>query len=349
MAWFPFASVVFVLQVVVVTAEQSAQPLRIDGLVAAVMTAFDETGEVDLSVIPKQQAYLDETGVKWVFVGGTTGESLSLTLAERKSLTERWLATGTNVITHCGAESLKDARELAMHAAKAGAKAVAAMPPTFFKPANAKALAMTLARVCSAAPNLPCYYYHIPSMTGVNQPMMPFVKAIEPLAPNFAGIKYTGLYTSPGFMDAQEVLNYKDGKFEVLSGREEMMLEALSIGMKGHVGSQFNFAGDLFNSIREQFEKEGLTSTNAKELRAKQLDAVNLVHSWSDAAPEGTNGAKFFMNLAGVPVGEARLPSLPIDTDGAEALKKGHDEFCKATLNNHLKMCSGAASKRVVV
>merc|ERR1719401_2244850 len=223
------------------------------------------------------------------------------------------------------------------------------MPPTFFKPANAKALAMTIASICSSAPNLPCYYYHIPSMTGVSQPMMNFVKAIEPLAPNFAGIKYTGLYTSPGFMDAQEVLNYKDGKFEVFCGREEMMLEALSIGIKGHVGSQFNFAGDLFNAIREQFEKEGLTSRNAKELRAKQLDGVNLVQSWLQAAPEGSNGAKFFMNLVGVPVGEARLPSIPIDIDGANALKKARDEFCKTAFSQHLKMCSGVANKTVVV
>mmetsp|Transcript_28154 Transcript_28154/g.51744 ORF Transcript_28154/g.51744 Transcript_28154/m.51744 type:complete len:355 (-) Transcript_28154:46-1110(-) len=330
------------------SAEQNVKPLRIDGLIAAVMTPFDKTGEVDLSVIPKQQAYLKETGVEWVFVGGTTGESLSLTVAERKSLTEKWLATGTNVITHCGAESVKDARELATHAAHAGAKAVAAMPPTFFKPANSKALAMTIASICSAAPKLPCYYYHIPSMTGVSQPMLDFVKAIEPLAANFAGIKYTGLYTNPGFMDAQEVLNYKEGKFELLCGREEMMLEALSIGIKGHVGSQFNFAGDLFNSIREQFEKEGLTPENAKELRAKQMDGVNLVNSWLKAQPEGTNGGKFFMNLAGVPVGEARLPSLPLDDEGAKILKKAHDDFCASSLNKNLKMCH-ASSKQVVV
>lgn len=350
MTWLSFASFAAALlsQVAVVFASGNVQPLRLDGLVSAVMTGFDKNGEVDPSLIPKQQAYLNETGVKWVFVGGTTGESLSLTVAERKILTEKWLATGTSVIIHCGAESLKDARELAKHAMEAGAKAVAAMPPTFFKPANAKALAMTLASVCSAAPSLPCYYYHIPSMTGVIQPMMDLVKAIEPLAPNFAGIKYTGLYTTPGFMDAQDVLNYKDGKFEVLSGREEMMLEALAIGIKGHVGSQFNFAGDLFNSIRNQFGGEGLTAKNAKELRAKQLNAVNLIHSWSKASPEGTNGAKFFMNLAGVPVGEARLPSLPIDADGANALKKAHDEFCQAALNNHLKMCSGASKGAVV-
>ena len=44
----------------------------------------------------------------------------------------------------------------------------------------------------------------------------------------------------------------------MLSGREDMMLESLAIGMTGFIGSQFNLAGDLFNSIRVAFENEGL-------------------------------------------------------------------------------------------
>ena len=67
------------------------------------------------------------------------------------------------------------------------------MPPTFFKPAGAEALAATIADVCAAAPTLPCYYYHIPSQTGVEIDMLAFVQAIEPLSVQFAGIKYTGM------------------------------------------------------------------------------------------------------------------------------------------------------------
>ena len=93
------------------------------------------------------------------------------------------------------------------------------------KPAEASA--QTLAYTCAAAPSLPCYYYHIPSMTGVDVKVIDLVRAIEPLSPSFAGVKYTGMYTSPGMMDAQRVLEYKGGKYEVLSGREEQMLQAL--------------------------------------------------------------------------------------------------------------------------
>lgn len=228
---------------------------------------------------------------------------------------------------HAGAECLGDAREIAAHAQAKGAKAIGAMPPTFFKPANAQALAATIASICAAAPKLPCYYYHIPSMTGVVQPMYDLVLAIEPLAPNFAGIKYTGLYTSPGYMDVMRVLAYKGGKYEVLSGREEMMLEGLAAGLKGHVGSQFNFAGDLYNQLRETFAAKGLTPDSQAEIRGLQLRGIELVHAWLDAAPAGVNGAKAFQNMAGVPVGDARLPSLPIG-DGAAALSSAFKAFC---------------------
>ena len=279
---------------------------RIEGLVTAVFSPFTAAGDLNFSVVPAQQAWLNATGVRWVFVTGTTGESLSLSVSERKRLTDAWISTGTNVIAHVGAESLVDARELATHAENAGAKAIGAMPPTFFKPATAAALASTIASICAAAPKLyaarpayhrsriacpkaclwmvhsvtiatspcagrPCYYYHIPSMTGVNIPMLEFVQAIEPLSPSFAGIKYTGMYDYPGLMGAQRVLEYKGGKYEVLSGREEMMLEALSIGIRGHVGSQFNIAGDLFNKLIAKFDSDGLTPKSMPSIRALQV------------------------------------------------------------------------------
>ena len=173
-------------------ATSKIRPLRIDGLVAAVYSPLDAKGNLELSVIPLQAAYLNATGVEWVFVSGTTGESLSLTVAERKSLFSAWASTGSHVIAHVGAESVADAKDLAAHALSVGARAIGLMAPSFFKAATAPALAATVADVCRAAPSLPCYYYHIPSMTGVNIDMLSFVKAIESLSANFAGIKYTG-------------------------------------------------------------------------------------------------------------------------------------------------------------
>merc|ERR550539_1933308 len=97
----------------------ATQPLNIEGLVAAVFTPFDANGTVNYDVIPGYADFLLKTGVEWVFVTGTTGESLSLTVDERISLFDAWMAQsqkGINVIAHVGAESSVDARKLASHA-----------------------------------------------------------------------------------------------------------------------------------------------------------------------------------------------------------------------------------------
>ena len=178
----------------------AVEPLRIDGLVAATFAAFDEHGALNESAVPEQAAYLNSTGVQAVFVDGTTGESLKLSLEERKAHMEAWIKAAKPfdmiVIVHVGAESLVDAKALATHAADKGADAIGAMPSTFFRPATVSSLARWVSAIAEAAPKLPTYYYHIPSMTNVVFPMFDLVKEMEANgAANFVGVKYTGVLT----------------------------------------------------------------------------------------------------------------------------------------------------------
>ena len=312
----------------------------VTGLVAAVFTPFDASGAVAYSAIAQQAAYLNATGVRWAFVSGTTGESVKLTPSERKSLISAWCdvgpAHGVKIIAHVGDESIETAKSLAAAASSFGASAIAAMPTVFFKPANVEALALAVDAIASAAPSLPFFYYHIPSMTGVSYPsgLLPLVKAVT--APNFAGIKYTGLYTYPGFMDAERIMRAGS---RVLSGRDEMMIQALIAGIDGFVGSQYNFAGDMYNAIIDAFN-----AGDVKKARDMQLAMIDLIAAWSDV-PEGVNGCKNVLNVApgGFAVGDARLPSIPI-SGGVGKLKKGIEDWCAGIRSGGLfsssKMCN---------
>ena len=70
----------------------AVEPLRVKGLVAAVYTPFDSSNQLDTSQVSLQAKWLNSTGVhvEWAFFGGTTGESVSLTNDERKTLLEEW-------------------------------------------------------------------------------------------------------------------------------------------------------------------------------------------------------------------------------------------------------------------
>src|SRR5437867_908013 len=136
------------------------------GLVAATHTSFHNDGSLNLSIVEKQAAHLLANDVKFAFIAGTTGEGHSLTLDERRAFTQRWLevARGTElkVVVHVGSNCLPDARTLAAQAQSLGATAIAAMPPSYFKPRSLDVLIECCGEVAAAAPELPFYYYDIP-------------------------------------------------------------------------------------------------------------------------------------------------------------------------------------------
>ena len=80
----------------------------------------DGTTSLDLTRIPALAQYLNDTGVHWIFSAGSTGESVDLTVAERKAMAEAWVKIapkyGQRVIVHVGADSVVDARDMAAHA-----------------------------------------------------------------------------------------------------------------------------------------------------------------------------------------------------------------------------------------
>ena len=164
-------------------------------------------------------------------LAGTTGESLSLTVGERTALLETWgdaaPLNGIRLIAHVGAESILDVLTLTRHAAaQLKVEALGMMPSVFFKPASVDALADWIETVAAAAPEKPLYYYHIPSQTGVLFDMLPLVSELDKRrVANFAGVKFTGLYETRAFADFQRCAAYGGGKYEIFSGREEMMVQ----------------------------------------------------------------------------------------------------------------------------
>ena len=119
----------------------------IEGLIAAPLTPMNIDGSLRLDVIEKQAEFLARNGVKGAFVCGSTGESMSLTVQERLLVAERWVKAAEGdfkVIVHVGHTSLGDIKTMASHALKAGAYAVSAMAPCFFRPGTTESASSSL-------------------------------------------------------------------------------------------------------------------------------------------------------------------------------------------------------------
>src|SRR5690349_10028693 len=141
---------------------------RLTGLIAAPFTAFHADGKLNLGMIKQQAELLRQNKVAGAFVCGTTGEGVSLSLPERQQIAEKWrewVGPELAVIVHVGHTCQEDACQLASHAQQMGAAAIAAVAPYFFQAASPNDLVDFFAPIAGAAPDLPFYYYHIPSMS----------------------------------------------------------------------------------------------------------------------------------------------------------------------------------------
>ncbi|XP_036891158.1 N-acetylneuraminate lyase isoform X2 [Sturnira hondurensis] len=240
-----------------------ASPKKIlRGLIAATITPMTEHGEINFSVIGQYVDYLvEKQGVKSVFVNGTTGEGLSLSVSERCRVAEEWVTKGKNkldhVVIHVGALSLKESQELAKHAAEIGADGIAVIAPFYLKPRNKDDLADFLKEVAAAAPELPFYYYHIPFITGVKIRAEELLDGIQEKIPTFRGLKFS----DTDFLDfGQCVDQHRQRHFAFLFGVDEQLLSALVMGATGAVGSTYNYLGKKTNQILEAFERKDLSS-----------------------------------------------------------------------------------------
>lgn len=289
---------------------------KLHGLIAAPFTPMQKDGSLNLSLIPLYYEMLKANGVTGAFICGSTGEGVSMSVNEKKVIAEAWAACTKDdndfiVMPLLGGTCLADCKELALHAREIGLEAVSFTAPFYFKPANAEMLAQCCMEVASKVPDMPFYYYHIPVLTGVDFPMHDLLKAIDGRIPNFAGIKYT----HEDFMDFLSCLHFKNGKYDMLWGRDENMLPALSLGAKAAVGSTFNYAAPLYYNLIDAFNDGDLQK--AQLLQQQSIDMIRLLGKYGGIAT-----GKAYMKLIGLDCGEFRLPVKNMASEQFEFFKK---------------------------
>ncbi|MES1213348.1 MAG: dihydrodipicolinate synthase family protein [Singulisphaera sp.] len=299
-------------------------------LIAAPYTPFTRGGELNLHVIDEQADLLANNEVAGAFVCGTTGESMSMTIDERRIVAERWIKAAAGrfkIFVHVGHTCQRDCIDLAEHAAASGAAATAAMGPCFAKPADAEMLADFCAPIAAAAPDLPFYYYHIPSMTGVSLPMANFMKVAGRQIPNLVGLKYS----HDDLVDLAACVTLDDGRFEILFGKDEILLAALSLGVRGAVGSTYNFMSPLYQRVIHAFDAGDLPAA-----RREQMRAVELVRVLLRFGPSFMAAGKAIMGRLGIDCGPVRSPLRPLSPEQASQLDEhltrlGFDDYCAKT------------------
>jgi len=240
-------------------------------------------------------------GIRTVFITGTTGECHSLTCDERLALYDAWAdagpANGLAVIGHVGGNSIEDTKRLARRARERKFDAISTLPPSYFKPATLTDLIDWCATVAAEAPDLPFYYYDIPSMSGVSFPIDRFLSEASVRIPNLAGVKFTSL----DLVSYRRSLDVAGDRFDLPWGTDEALLAALATGARGAVGSTYNWTPRLYVNLIDAFTRGDLDE-------ARRLQSVSIAMIDAIAATGFMGTAKALMGRLGVPVGPARSP-----------------------------------------
>ncbi|MES2276285.1 MAG: dihydrodipicolinate synthase family protein [Bacteroidota bacterium] len=299
---------------------------HLQGLISAPFSPLDHQGQVNLGLVPAYYNLLKQNGITGAFINGSTGEGVSLTMDEKKQIAQAWADCSNHdpdfkVMAFLGGTCVADCIELAKHAHKIGLYAISFTGPFYFKPANVKVLAKICIEIAGTVPDMPFYYYHIPVLTGVAFNMIDLVTELDGKLPNFAGVKYT----HEDFMDYQSCLNYSNGKYDMLWGRDENMLSALVLGAKGAVGSTFNYAAPLYSEMMDAYRSNHIDK--AAELQQKSIDMIRLLGKYG-----GISVGKAYMKLVDMDCGEFRLPVSNMSAAQFESFKAdvhqlGFDDF----------------------
>lgn len=288
---------------------------KLKGLIAATFTPMYANGDINYSVIREYARHIKDSGISGVFVCGTTGEFTSLTTAERKRILEEWIRVCEGqfkVISHVGSDNQREAIELAHHAAVSGADGIGCIAPSFFKPGTVKNLIDFLAPIAASAPQLPFYYYNMPSMTGVTLSVAQFLHEGKKTIPNLAGVKFT----HNNLMEMSDCIHLDNCAFEVLHGFDETLICGLALGAVAGVGSTYNYLPSVYLNIMKAMEDSDLQRARAFQMQSVEI--VKIIIRYGG----GIRGGKAIMNLIGIECGACRLPLSPFIREEYDALKK---------------------------
>ncbi len=220
---------------------ENLRPLR--GIIPPMATPLASIDSLDLPGLERLIEHVLGGGVHGLFLLGTTGEGPALSYRLRRELIERVCAqVGTRVPVLVGIidSAYIESLQLAEFSAKAGASAVVAATPFYFRYGQSDILRL-IERMAKESP-LPLYLYNQPELTKISFEPPTVARAAE--IPNVAGIKDSGGQISY-LKQVLSLLGKSHPEFSVLVGPENLLAEALLLGAHGGVPGSANISPDL--------------------------------------------------------------------------------------------------------
>jgi 4-hydroxy-tetrahydrodipicolinate synthase len=266
-------------------------------IVTAMITPFDDSGDVDYLEAARIAAWLVERGNDGLVVAGSTGEGQTMTPDERARLfsaVKDELGDTAAVIANAGTNDTRESVRSVKAAEKAGADGILAVIPYYNKPPQSGMIAHFSA-IAQATP-LPIVIYNIPGRTGIN--MLP--ETLLELARNHKNI--VGVKESSGDLrQIGYILRDRGAGFTVWAGDDHLFLPCLAMGADGVVGVASHLCSREYVAMVQAYNNGDVSE--AARIHGSLLPLIDGLFATTSPIP-----VKWAMSQLGFHVGECRLP-----------------------------------------
>ena len=241
---------------------------KYEGVIPAFYACYDENGEVSPERVRALTQYHIDKGVQGVYVNGSSGECIYLSVEDRKLILENVMAVAKGkltVIAHVACNNTKDSVELAKHAESLGVDAIAAIPPIYFR-LPAYSIARYWNDMSIAAPNTDFIIYNIPQLSGTTLTRDLYAEMRK--NPRVIGVKNSSMPTQ----DIQMFVADGGDDHIVFNGPDEQFISGRVIGAKAGIGGTYGVMPDLFLKLNELIKESDFET--AKELQYAINDVI---------------------------------------------------------------------------
>lgn len=279
-------------------------------IVTAMVTPFNDKGQIDWDRTEKLIDYLIDTGSEALVVSGTTGESPTLSRQEKLDLfafSVQKAKGRVKVIAGTGCNDTEESITFSREAAKTGIDAIMLVAP-YYSRTSQEGLYQHF-KAISEAVELPIMLYNVPGRTGVNMTADTTLRLAE--LPNVVCIKEA----SGNLTQMAQIIEHAPQGFELYSGDDGLTIPVLSIGGVGIVSVTSHVIGLEMKEMMDAFFK-GDTS-RAAALHRQLVPIFEGAFKYPNPTP-----IKAALNKKGIEVGGVRLPLMNLTAEEASYIKE---------------------------
>jgi 4-hydroxy-tetrahydrodipicolinate synthase len=283
----------------------------VEGSVPAVVTPFDENGNLMLDRFEQVVAWHLEQGADGICVAGDNGESWSLTPDERRGLAEaavRIVGGRVPVLMGASAPMARQTIALAEIAANAGVDALMTGPQSYVLRATAAEIVDRFIAIHKAVP-LPIVAYNSPRRTGLSLD-------VETLGAVCDAVPIIGLKeASRDFFHTTNIIRVHGQRLSVLIGPCPFIIPGLALGARGFISSGPELFGAKAARIRD------LAATAPSDETRTLHFALTRIYETLMGTGTWPAALKAALNMIGVPAGLPRDPVQPLTPEDESKLR----------------------------